>query len=68
MWKEVICIEKFLDRLYVVKLGNELFRRNRQFLKFVVEFVLIEKQSIKFGLWELEVIYKENLKVFKLFL
>ena len=30
-WKEATCIEKLSDRSYVVKSGNEFFRRNRQF-------------------------------------
>ena len=62
-WKEPTCIEKLSDRSYVVKSGNELFRRNRQFLKPVAEPAPTEKQSNKAGSQESEVTHKENLKV-----
>ena len=62
-WKEATCIERLSDRSYVVKSGNEFFRRNRQFLKPAAEPSPTEKRSTETGSQELEVTHKENPKV-----
>ena len=63
MWKEATCIEKLSDRSYVVKSGNEFFRRNRQFLRPAAEPSPTEKQSTKTGSQEPEVTHEDNPKV-----
>ena len=63
IWKEATCIEKLSDRSYVVKSGNEVFRRNRQFLRPAAEPSTTEKQSTKADSPEPEVTHKEKPKV-----
>ena len=46
-WKQATCIEKLSDRSYVVKSGNEVLRRNRQFLRPAAELSPPEKQNTK---------------------
>ena len=64
-WKEATCVEKLSGRSYVVKSGNDFFRRNRQFLRPVAEPSPTEKRSTKAGSPEPEVSHKhkENPKV-----
>ena len=62
-WKEATCVEKLSDRSYVVKSGNEFFRRNRPFLRPAAEPSPTEKRSTKAGSQEPEVTHKENPKV-----
>ena len=64
-WKEATCIEKLSDRSYVVKSGNESFRRNRQFLTPAAEPSPTEKHSIKTGSQEPVVALEDNPKVLK---
>ena len=49
--------------VYVVKSGNEVFRRNRQFLRPAAEPSTTEKQSTKADSPEPEVTHKEKPKV-----
>ena len=62
-WKEATCIEKLSGRSYVVKSGNEFFRRNRQFLRLAAEPSPTERQSTKTGSQEPEVTHEDNPKV-----
>ena len=65
--KEATCVEKLSHRSYVVKSGNEYFRRNRQILRPAAEPSPTEKRSTKAGSPEPEVTHKhkENPKVHK---
>ena len=62
-WKEATSVGKLPDRSYVVKSGNEVFRRNRQFLRPAAEPSTTEKQSTKADSPEPEVTHKEKPKV-----
>ena len=58
-WKPATCVEKFLDRSYVVQSGNETLRRNRPFLRPAAESSTPEKQSTKVSSNESRVSHKE---------
>ena len=62
-WKEATCIEKLSDRSYVVKSGNEFFRRKRQFLRPAAEPSPTEKHSTKTGSQEPQAAHEDNSKV-----
>lgn len=64
-WKEATCVDKLSDRSYVVKSGNEFFRRNRQFLRPAAEPSPTERRITKAGSPEPKVTHKhmENPKV-----
>ena len=62
-WKEATSVGKLPDRSYVVKSGNEVFRRNRQFLRTAAEPSTTEKHSTKADSPEPEVTHKEKPKV-----
>ena len=61
--KEATCIEKLSDRSYVVKSGNDLFRRNRQFLRPAAERSPAEKRKTKTGSQEPQAAHEDNSKV-----
>ena len=62
-WKEATCNEKLSDRSYVVKSGNDFFRRDRQFPRPAADPSPTEKQSTKTGSQEPDVTHEDNPKV-----
>ena len=46
-WKQTACVEKLSDRSYMVKSGDQTFRRNRQFLRHAAEPTTQDKQRNK---------------------